>query len=94
MVVAYKLPDDKVRVVLKGAPEVIIPLCTSQLDKKFQQVKFEQSEQDAHLKEVSNVISRDKDILKAISYAYCDWNKDKFDRTYYSFENHETEEYR
>lgn len=81
MVVAYKLSDKSVRVVLKGAPEVIIPLCTSQLNKNCDQVKFEQSEQDAHLKEVSDVISDDKDILKAISYAYCDWNKDKFDRT-------------
>lgn len=40
MVVAYKISEETVRVVVKGAPEEIMPMCTHQLDSQLQEVEL------------------------------------------------------
>ena len=80
MVVAFKISDETVRVVVKGAPEEIMLLCTKQLNSQNQEVDFSKQNTDDHLNKVSEVISNDTEILKALSYAYCDWATQEFDK--------------
>ena len=41
MTVAYKLPDQEiVRIIVKGAPEYIVPLCTLELDSSNYPTEF------------------------------------------------------
>ena len=85
MTVAYRLPgeDGTVRVVVKGAPEYIIPVCTKELDSSNDPNEFEGdgAHGDNHLETiVSETIA--KKGQKPISFAYRDFNMDEFNELY------------
>ena len=81
MTVAYRLPggDGTVRVVVKGAPEYIIPACTKELDSSNDPNEFEGdgAHGENHLEAiVSEEIA--KKGQKPITIAYRDFNTDEF----------------
>ena len=84
-----------VRVVVKGAPEYVIPLCTSELDQAAEAAEFdgEGSNGAEHLEQVvSNAIARNS--MKPLTIAYRDFAKEEFDELMATNENFETEESR
>ena len=97
MTVAYGLPgeDQMVRVVVKGAPEYLVPLCTQELDSSNEPNEFEGAGAQGrkHLKEVvAERIARQGQ--KAITIAYRDFNSNEFDDLYESNQKFETPESR
>ena len=74
--------------VVKGAPEEIIPMCTHYLHENCEQILFSEDSKKNHLDKISNVIENDEeDVLKALSYAYHDWPKDKFETLKHKLSN-------
>lgn len=49
MVVAYQISEETVRVVVKGAPEYVIPMCTSTLDDINDSEEFNEEQASEHL---------------------------------------------
>jgi len=97
MTVAYQLPgdDQTVRVVVKGAPEYIIPVCTKELDSSNDPNEFEGdgAHGDNHLETiVSETIAKKRQ--KPVTYAYRDFNLDEFNDLYIAANKFETEESR
>jgi len=53
MTVAYMLPDSNVvRLVLKGAPEVVVPRCTHELDADNTPTEFSEEQVNDYLSSV------------------------------------------
>ena len=95
MSVAYQLPgeDGIVRVVIKGAPEMVIPLCTKELDSSNDPNEFDGEGADGsnHLESiVSETIA--KKGQKPLTIAYRDFNQDEFNDLYASSDRFETAE--
>ena len=80
MTVAYKLPDQEiVRIIVKGAPEYIVPLCTLELDSSNYPTEFNGIEEQGsdHLEAViSNQIAKLGE--KPLTIAYKDINLNEF----------------
>jgi len=104
MTVAYRLKDspDVVRVVVKGAPENLIPMCSAQLDQFNQAAGFDgQGEEGSNYLEqvVINqlIIGPNQDPvhgingLKSLTIAYRDFNVDDFQGLLDSNNNFEDE---
>lgn len=73
MTVAYKLTEEdgeKVRVIVKGAPEVVIKMCSSA--KNMDNETFDFAEKNDHADYLENVVSRGiaKEGLKPLTIAY------------------------
>ena len=112
MTVAYTLKDspDTVRLVVKGAPEYIVPMCNSKLDSFAQMAVFQGTSHDGtqyldhvvaqQLIMAGNVNNLDADDgelltgLKAITFAYRDFNRDEFEQMKIEMQNFESEESR
>jgi len=97
MTVAYKLPGEEntVRVVVKGAPELLIPLCTRELDSSNDANEFEGtgSHGENHLEAiVSESIA--KTGQKPLTIAYRDFDAGEFEHLQHGNGQFETEESR
>ena len=95
MTCAYQLPGDDgiIRVVIKGAPENIIPLCTKELDSSNDPNEFAGDGADGsnHLESiVSEAIA--KKGQKPLTIAYRDFNQDEFNDLRASSDQFETAE--
>lgn len=80
MTVAYQIPNtDIVRVVVKGAPEEIIPRCTQELDRDNETRQFSE---DDHANLLEGVISNKiaKQGMKPLSIAYRDFEVNQFEQ--------------
>lgn len=72
-VVAYRTDEQTVRVVVKGAPEDVVPMCTYKLDGDCDPQDFSNDEFNHYLQEVSDVIINESTYaFKPITYAYKD----------------------
>jgi magnesium-transporting ATPase (P-type) len=97
MTVAYQLPgeDGTVRVVVKGAPEYIVKLCTKELDQNDDPQDFEgDGEPGQNYLTVTVADGIAKLGQKPISFAYRDFNQDEFENLYNTHQKFETEESR
>jgi len=85
MTVAYQLPGEEgtVRVVVKGAPEYIIPLCSKELDSSNDPCEFE-GDGEAGNNHLEAIVSTDiaKKAQKPLTFAIRDFNSDEFDQLY------------
>jgi len=77
MTVAYQFPgeEQKVRVIVKGAPEYIIPKCTKELDASNDAVEFE-GDKDAGNDHLEYTVADQIAKLgqKPITFAFRDFN--------------------
>lgn len=91
--VAYRLEKDSgiVRVVVKGAPEIIIPKCESMLDQNCEATEFHDAT-DFLVDTVANEIA--KTGMKPLSIAYRDFNQEEFEQLKADNGNFESEESR
>lgn len=91
MVVAYEISEETVRVVVKGAPEYVIPMCTRTLDDINDSEEFNEEQAREHLEKVSKTIREDNEILKPLTYAFRDMNLAEFDELKHANDEFETE---
>lgn len=96
MTVAYQLEEDgqtKVRVVVKGAPEEVVPLCIRAKNSDNETVSFEGSENEGS-EYLDNVIGRMADIgYKPLTIAFKDYDLADFEplqQKYFNFESDES----
>jgi magnesium-transporting ATPase (P-type) len=85
MTVAYRLPGEAgiVRVIVKGAPENIIPSCVSELDASNDIVDFEGAgEAGENYLEVTVSEQIAKLGQKPLSFAYRDFKQEDFEQLY------------
>ena len=97
MTVAYQIPgeDNTVRVVVKGAPEYIVPLCTKELDSSNEANEFEGDGAHGN-NHLDAIVSENIAKLgqKPLTIAYRDFNQDEFQQLYIASNQFETEESR
>lgn len=97
MTVAYQIEEDgetKVRVVVKGAPEDVIPMCIRAKNTSNENVEFQGAESEGRTYQ-ENVISRMADEgFKPLTIAYKDFSMEEFEPLQQQFFNFETEESR
>jgi P-type Ca2+ transporter type 2C len=95
MVVAYQTSEDTVRIVVKGAPEFVIPMCTQQLDDINDTKEFGEDQHAEYLEGVSATIKTDEfDCLKPLTFGYRDMDLDAFEDLKHENGDFETEESR
>ena len=95
MTVAYQLPDEEtVRVVVKGGPEYVVPMCSRQLDQNMDTPEFMGAAHDGEGYQEDVVRQLTSERLKPLTIAYKDMGLDDFLALYESNEKFETEETR
>ena len=85
MTVAYELPGNKkVRVVVKGAPEFVIPKCTHSLGSKCEEELFDGDGEQGNL-HLKRIVTEKIAIhgYKSLSIAYRDFDRDDFNTIYH-----------
>lgn len=97
MTVAYQVPTEfgpVVRVVVKGAPEEIIPHCNSEKNSSNYGIEFEGSEDQGtdYLEKVASKIASQG--YKPLTVAFKDISIEDFEKLQYNFGNFESEESR
>jgi magnesium-transporting ATPase (P-type) len=91
MTVAYKIDDETVRVVVKGAPEEIIPRCITEKNSSNERLEFEGS-QDQGREYLENVVSGiASQGFKPLTIAYQDVSISQFEDLQKSDFNFESE---
>ena len=96
MTVAYQLPgEETVRLVMKGAPEYIIPLCSHELDSSNERNEFEGNGEHGN-NHLDSVVSESiaKKGQKPVTFAYRDFSNDEFTQLYNNSNKFETEQSR
>lgn len=99
MTVAYQITEDgttKVRVVVKGAPEDLIPLCNSQKTSSNERIEFEGHGQEGkdYLEKV--VTHMATSAYKPLSFCYKDISMEEFEplkQQYFNFESEESRQH-
>ena len=95
MVVAYRINDETVRIVVKGAPEYIVPMCNFELDGNNDSNEITNEDREEYLEQISDVIANDTyDCLKPITYAYKDMPVYEFEELKHGHSNFEEEDSR
>ena len=85
MTVAYELPGNKkVRVVVKGAPEFVVPKCTHSLGSKCEEELFDGKGEQGNL-HLKRIVTEKIAIhgYKSLTIAYRDFDRDDFNKIYH-----------
>lgn len=79
--VVHNMGDDSVRVIIKGAPEYVMPMCTAMLNGNCEAEDFDEEKKQDYLSKIEEVVEeQEKDIfLKPITYAYKDMSLNDFE---------------
>lgn len=84
--------EEMVRIVVKGAPEYVIPCCVETIDIHFQKVSLSEEDQDALL--MQTVTDMAKNQLKVISYAYREMTLSTYNNLLHVHESDESDAFR